>query len=303
MKLLRTALLLAACAVTPALALDAELLKYVGSDATAVAGVYVDRTLGSPLGVYLQSMGVAGSRDFKTFIELTGFDPRRDLREVILASPGGPHQKSGLVVARGTFNAAELGSAAIRSNRGVKESYAGVDVFHSAEGNGPWLAFPEPAIAVMGDEALLKAALDRRANASELNQRLLSKAQAASSHYDVWFASTGQRGIGFGRGKLSAESVDLASGGLTFGATIQLNAEAVMRTEKDAQSLVDTIRFVSSLMQMQGQRNAEINALTTLAQSAQTKVDGTTVSISASIPQADVERMLNRSKRIAAVRQ
>lgn len=302
MQLLRTALLFAACAATPVLALDAELLKYVGSDATAVAGVYVDRTLSSPLGVYLQSMNGSENRDFKTFIELTGFDPRRDLREIVFASPGGSRQKSGIVVARGAFNVSQLGTVTVQSNRGVKESYAGVDVYHAAEGKGPWFAFPEPSIALLGDEALLKAALDRRSNASGLEARLLAKAQAASARYDVWFASTGQRGVGFGRGKLSAESVDLASGGLTLGATIQLNAEAVMRTEKDAQSLVDTIRFVSSLMQMQGQRNAEINALTTLAQSAQTSVDGATVSISASIPQADVERMLNRSKRIAAIR-
>lgn len=303
MKLLQTAVLSVACFVSPVFALDAELLKYAGPEAKAVAGIYVDRTVGSPLGVYLQSMTGQGSRDFTNFIELTGFDPRRDLREIVFASSDGPRKKTGLMVARGTFNAAQLGGAAVLLQRGVKESYNGIDVYHGADANGPWLAFPEPTIAIMGDEATLKAALDRNAGASGLEPRLLAKAQTAGSRYDAWFASLGQPGMGFGRAKLAQEAVDTASGGLTFGSVIQLNAEAVMRTAKDAQSLVDVIRFASSMLQMQGQRNPSMTALATLVQSAQTKLDGSTVSISASIPQADVEQLLNRTKRTAVLRQ
>ena len=43
----------------------------------------------------------------------TGFDPRRDLREVLVASTSPPvkHQP-GLVLARGTFDAARIAAAA-----------------------------------------------------------------------------------------------------------------------------------------------------------------------------------------------
>src|SRR5688572_8865130 len=75
------ALFLAAC---PLFALDPGLLAYVASDATEIAGVYVDRTAGSPLGQFLQSRV---AKDLDRFGRATNFDPRRDLREVLFV-PG-----------------------------------------------------------------------------------------------------------------------------------------------------------------------------------------------------------------------
>ena len=49
--------------------------------------------------------------DFNKFVAATGFDPRRDLTEVIVASVDGQHNGHGLVVAHGTFNVPKLAVA------------------------------------------------------------------------------------------------------------------------------------------------------------------------------------------------
>ena len=57
-----TALWVVSPVVSPLLALDTDLLKYVGPDAKSVAGIYVDRAVSSPLGLFLQSRRRGESR-------------------------------------------------------------------------------------------------------------------------------------------------------------------------------------------------------------------------------------------------
>ena len=103
------------CLASPLLAVDSDLLRYIGPDTKQIAGAYVDRVVSSPLGLFLQSKAGAENRDFINFVTATGFDPRRDLREVIVASPGQAQARKGLIAARGAFNGAQLGALAVLS--------------------------------------------------------------------------------------------------------------------------------------------------------------------------------------------
>lgn len=290
---------MSACAVSPVLALDTELLNYVGPDAKAIAGIYVDRAVGSPLGMFLQSKAGANARDLDNFVQLTGFDPRRDVREVVMAAPS-QDQKAGLIVARGVFNGAQLGAAALLLNRGTKETYNGVDLYRAGSRPGaPVFGFPEPSIGLMGDEVLVKAALDRRRQPLAIDPKLISKINTASTSYDAWFASTGQPGLRFGKAQLPKEALDVVSGGVTLGSVVQLKAEAVMRSEKDANSLVEVIRFVTGMLAMRGQGNPDMARAFVFLQNAQTSVDGSTVLFSTSVPQAEIERLLSGPRKMA----
>jgi len=304
MTLLQTGLILLACTAPTLFASDPDLVKYVGTDAKEVAGIYVDRTVGSPLGSFVLSRLTQDSRDMQAFIAATGFDPRRDIREVFMASPGGQGQKTGLVVARGTFNTAQIATAAVEQGA-IKESYKGIDVYWIANGrrrsSNNWFAFPESSIGLMGDEAMVKAAIDRKATASALDARLAEKIQTASSRYDAWFASLGQPGATFGSTKLPQDTLEVISGGLTLGQDVRLSAEAIMRTEKDAQSLFELIRFFTGLAQMQQQRNPDVARFMSLLQNAETKVQGTTVLFSTSAPEADIENLIRGPRRTANI--
>jgi hypothetical protein len=299
---LQIAAMTALCVVAPAMAADPGLLQYVPADSKSVAGIYVDRAIGSPMGLFLQAQGLTDNPELQKFITATGFDPKRDLREVVVASSDPQGHKNGLVIARGQFDIAQIG--ALASMKGSsKESYEGVDVYTGTRRATKAFAFPEPTIALIGDAVSVKAAIDNRRQSGALDPRLSTKLQAASSRYDLWFASTGPQKIALGRAFNSQDAVDLISGGLTLGSVVQLNAEAVMRSEKDAQGLIGVIKLFSGLAQLQQQNNPEIARLAAILNTAETKVEGTTVLFSISAPQSDLELLFRGPRRTAVTRQ
>ena len=96
--------------------------------------------------------GLTDNPELQKFITATGFDPKRDLREVIVASSDPQGHKNGLVIARGQFDIAQIG--ALASMKGSsKESYEGVDVYTGTRRATKAFAFPEPTIALIGDAA------------------------------------------------------------------------------------------------------------------------------------------------------
>jgi len=303
MRLLQTAILIAAAAAAPALAVDSGLLRYVPSDAKSVAGVYADRVLGSPIGVFLRSQAGIDNSDFQKFVVASGFDPRRDLREVVFASTTPNTKGNGLAIARGEFNGAQIG-ALLQFRGGVKETVDGVDVYYTNTGRrGQAVAFPEPSVALAGDIALVKAAISAAKQSAALDPKLTAKIQTAGEHYDVWFASVGAQSLGIGKGFTAQESVDVVSGGAILGSVVQVTAEAVMRTEKDAQGLAGMIKLFTSMGQFQQRKNPQAEKLFAILNSAQTRIDGSTVSFTISAPEADLESLFSGSRQMAVNRQ
>ena len=271
------ALLLAAC---PLFALDPGLLAYVGSEATEVAGVYVDRTAGSPLGQFLQS---TVAKDLDRFGRATNFDPRRDLREVLFVP--GKQGTQGLVIARGVFEPKKLGRT-----RGLVN---GVELYQARYVKA-WLAFPEPTVALFGDEATLREVLARRGQTGTLDARLADKVHAASAKYDVWFAAKGRPGMSLGFGSETGpkiDTIDMVSGGATLGATVNVTAEAEMRSESDARSLVGLLKFVSGMVQAQAKNPNAAPALG-LLNNAEARAEGSTVSVTTWASEADLEQLV-----------
>ena len=80
-------------------------------DVKVVAGVNVDQAKNSPFGQFMLSRMQAGEGGLGKLTGATGFDPRRDLREILMGTVGQPGQK-GLVLARGTFDATRIFEAA-----------------------------------------------------------------------------------------------------------------------------------------------------------------------------------------------
>ena len=82
-----TALLLPAllCASQFLHAADPQLLNMVPPDAKVLAGINVDQARNSPLGQFLLAMMPADA-GFQQFVAVSGFDPRRDLHEILVAA-------------------------------------------------------------------------------------------------------------------------------------------------------------------------------------------------------------------------
>jgi len=87
--------------------------------------------------------------------------------------------------------------------------------------------------------------------------------------------------------------VQQASGGIKFGQTVQLSAEAITRSPKDASALVDVVKFVAGLIQTNRQGDKTAAQVSTLLDGLQTSAQGNTMTMTLAIPEATLEQMLS----------
>jgi hypothetical protein len=286
-------------------AADQQLLGLLMPDAKVVAGVNVEQAKNSPFGQFMLSRIQSDNEGLQRLMTLTGFDPRRDLREVLMATVGQPGQ-NGLLVARGNFDGAKILDAA-RAKGQTTENYKGVDILTGKEDSiAHALAFLDGSIAIAGDAANVRAAIDRRSNAASIDPALAAKVGQLSSSLDAWsvstvpFAALANEKVPDTRlnGMLNSDllkTVQQTSGGVKFGAIIQLSAEAVARNDKDASALADVVRFLGTMVQSNAP-TAGAAAITSLIQSLDVKADGNTVRVALAIPEEQLEKVISSTQ-------
>jgi hypothetical protein len=294
-----------------AFAADPALLQMVMPDSQVVAGLEVTQAKGSLFGQYVLSHLSVNDTKLQEFTSQTGFDPTKDVSEIVIASNWKPSTPANrwLVLADGTFNIAKI-TAAAQTNGGVASVYQGVNlVTHSASSStqvATALAFLGTSTALAGDITSVKAAIDRKQTNAPTDSNVFSKAQQVSSNNDFWFvtlvplsnfsgAIPDSNLSGAMQGNLFA-AINQASGGVRFGDTVTISAEAVTRSEKDAQALVDVVKFFAGLVQLNKQNNATAGQVATLLDTLQATTSGNTTSISLAIPEQQLEQLLNSAQ-------
>src|SRR4051812_45773294 len=178
--------LLAALAACSAFAADSSLLALLPPDAKVVSGMNVARSAASPLGQFVLQEMRKDNSDVNRMMTAMGFDPQRDLTEVLATSPDGAVHGQGLVLARGTFDTGKM-MAAARLSGATIINYK--DALVIAGKHNGWAAFADNQTLVAGDQELVKAALDRRGTGSSLEPKVLAKVNEVSSKYDAWAVS------------------------------------------------------------------------------------------------------------------
>jgi hypothetical protein len=305
-KLRRLAVLLALPIAT--WAADPGLLKLVMPDAKVIAGIQVDQTRNSLFGQYVLSPMQVDDSGFHTFIAQTGFDPRRDVSEILIASnweSTGPASRW-LVMARGSFNLGKIAAAAQGSGV-TTTNFQGFDILvHSAPAHPDVqnaIAFFNGSSAVMGDLASVKAAIERQTSGAPPSSQLLAKVKELSSKNDFWFvtlvpvsefagAMPDPNLSGAMKGNLLA-AINEASGGIRFGDTVNISAQAITRSDKDAQALVDVVKFVAGMVQLNRQNNPAAGQVATLLDTLDCTTAGNVTNVSLAIPESQLEQMLD----------
>jgi hypothetical protein len=300
---------LALCLSLPlgAFAADPALLQMVMPDAKVVAGLQVTQAKNSAFGQYVLSQLSVNDTQLEQFTSQTGFDPRQDVSEIVLASNWEPKTPGNrwLILADGTFNVAKITTAA-QANGGASSTYQGVNLLTYTAPNAQSstaIAFFSSSMAVAGDVTSVKAAIDRKQGNTPASSTVLNSAQQASANNDFWFATLvplsnfasaipNQQLSGAMQGNLFA-AINQASGGIRFGDTVTITAEAVTRSAQDAQALVDVVKFFAGLVQMNKQNNPTAGQVATLLDTLQPSVSGTTTTISLAIPEQQLEQLIN----------
>jgi hypothetical protein len=299
-------------------AVDAGLLALVPPDSQLVSGVHVTQSRVSPFGQFIISQFQTEHSDLQDLVKQTGFDPGKDVTEVLLTFNGKPKDGGGLVLARGNFDPDRIKTAAVAKGATV-ESYLGTDLIigggvaggHAVAPNkqNAVVALLSRSLAVAGDRDSVKYAI-AHANMAQpqgLNPALLAKVNAISASADAWFVSfvpgstvlpevmhTPAAGSSGNAQAAAIQSIVQSSGSIQFGDQIALSFQAETRSDKDATSLADVVRFVSSLIQMRRDSDPHFTTLANALDNMQLTTSGNKLSLALSIPEKDFEQFASQ---------
>jgi TonB family protein len=274
-------------------AADPQLLSLAMPDSQVMAGVNFEQVVLSPFGQYLLTEnGRLPNPGFTVLTEAAGFDPLRDLREILVSSNGKPG--SGIVLARGTFDVPKIVET-FQAGGGTVETYKGVPIIGKSQ--DAW-AFPDSTLAITGDAESLRAAIDRMSAPTAVSSALAVQVNQLSTTADAWFVSMMSPALLQPQtaGKTGAVpdpfamlgKVQQASGGVKFGANVVVNLQAVAQTEQDAAALATVLKSLPAMAVMNTPKG-EFGSALTLLQSLNVTVEGAVVKVSLSIPESQLE--------------
>ena len=239
--------------------LDRSLLALLPANATSLVGVDVERLKRTPAWRYWEEQSLrSNDTKFDEFTRETGFDPRRDVQELLVASTG---EKQYVAVARGTFNVANL-TRAMKAKNATVENYRGLEVLggEGKDQNGRF-CFLDDKTVLAGTRPELLGAIDRKLGGGPSltsNTSLLSRAQAISGTHQVWAVSSnpGQlvnrnlprsgnaQASNFARIFSTMSDTSLA---LDLSGGLELRAQGLCQSGQDAKTLADAVRGLVAL--------------------------------------------------------
>lgn len=298
--------------VFTASAADPQLLSMAMPDAKVLAGVNVDSAKASPFGMYVLAQMQTSNTDLQQLITLTGFDPTRDVDEVLVATPSTKGGKaSGLVLARGTFNPAMATLAATKG--AVTEIYNGITVIESPDKQAG-IAFISSTYVAAGDIASVQAAIDRVGSTPSLPAAVLAQVSQWSGSEDAWVVTTvplsalapsattstagSPAGTSAGNPIVAGvmQQVQQIAGGVKFGASVVGTAAIQADNAADATQLANTVQFMVNLMQMQSQKDPKLSGL---AQAVSVNAQGATVNVTLTLPEAQFQQLFQMERKAA----
>ena len=277
-------------------ALDPAMLNLVSPTASSLVGVDMVRVQASPFGAFLTKTLTQQVGELDKIVAATGFDPRRDLQEVLIAaSTTGATSASnhGLIIARGVFDQQRLlGMAKVAGL--LQTGYKGVTLLTSQQTNSDFQAAAFLAgYFVAGSRADVEGAIDRSLARTGSNN-LATRALLASTKYDAWLVTSMPSDLANAAGGaqgISLRGISSVAGGVQFGSLVDIGIEAEARSTQDAASLADVLRFAAAI----GQSNQAAAQIGNLLNSLTISTDGNIVRASLKVPQAEIEKLLNNN--------
>lgn len=303
MNLRRLFFAVAASAIT-VLAADPAMLRMLPADSAFLAGIRTDQVRTSRFGQFLLDQLKTEEANMNQFISATGFDPRRDLTELVVASANAHGMGATVVVARGKFDLAKIQAFAGKSGTQTI-AYQGFALMagHGADSSHGVLAVLDNNTAVAGELEAVKSAIDRHkaGGPGALDPKTSNRIMELSSKYDAWMMSASLARLaddvsnpqlgGVMAGDLM-KSMESVIGGVRFGANIELMTEATMRSEKDASALVDVVKFLAGMLQLNSQNDTRATEMAKLLDKMELKASGTQFRLLLAIPEDVVEGLV-----------
>jgi hypothetical protein len=264
---------------------DSTLAALMPPDATMLVGVRMETLDTTPL--YQKLLASQSLRQLDDFARETGFDPRRDVREMLIGSNG----KDVVLAARGTFRETNFEGL-------TKQTYKGYTL--SVRGQGG-VALIDGSTAVAGTLAAVEAVLDRHKSGDRTGpDDLLTRARQIPAQNQIWSVSNGFDNLltmrvpetgnlaNAGRILRSLENTTVVA---DFRAGVNGSLTGLCRTEQDAKNLGDAARGLIGLGRLSvPEKQPE---LLRLWDGIQVDQQQRTVTITVAVPEDLVEKLLD----------
>ena len=289
-------------------AVDQKLLNLVMPDAKILAGVNVESAKSSPFGQYVLAQIAPHNEELQKMAVMTGFDPRQDLVEILAATNGATGSHTGLALASGRFNTSAI-IAAATAHGATTQDYKGATIISdpnpkATEPGG--IAFLSSTIAVAGDLANVKAAIDRQSAPSKIDAGLAKQASDLSATQDAWVVSIiappappkpavagPQQGAGNPAAMIpmnALQQIQSGSAGVKFGTNVVVTAQAQADNAQDAANLAGMLQLLANMAKMQSDKNPQAAAL---ANALTVTSSGTTINATFTVPQEMLQNMVS----------
>jgi len=231
--------------------IDPTLAAFIPPDTVVLAGVRMDQLRATPLyGKLAQENRLPRFDEFRTE---SGFDPSRDIHDLLLASDG----KNMLAIAHGMF--------AARPAESLKAGdYKGYTLY--AKDQRGVIAFLDKATALGGPAASVRAAIDQfKSGGRGAPRDLMARADTLPAGAQIWAVVAGWRGAtpdqlramgNLGNMDRMLRSVEGANLTVDFRSGVHAAATGDCHTEPDAKTLADSLRGLTALARMAASRGA-----------------------------------------------
>lgn len=230
---------------------DKVLVQMTPPGSTGLLGVRIDEV--SRTDFYRKLVAGQTFAALDQFAEDSGFDPRRDVREILFATTRG----GGVLMARGTFHAGATPPSGARRVR-----HGDYDIWRRGD-NG--FCILDATLAVAGNIPAVEAALDEwKSGSHTAAQALLARVSMVSPQSQVW-------GISTGSGNFLGDNLPRSNSGLDFSHIFQgledtwfevdlttglkADAHGSTRSDQDAANLRDAVRGMVGLGRLQVPEN------------------------------------------------
>jgi hypothetical protein len=307
-----------------AFAADSQLMNLMMPDAKVVAGINATSAVHSPLGQFILSK--IGQLP-QGFITATGFNPFDDVSEVLAATSADPSNPGGLALARGTFPVDKITAALSGGSANWQATtYGGATLISTTNPKDKLakaVAFIGSSIAVAGDLASVKAAIDRSSGSNSIDPALAVTVNQLSTSEDEWLVSSVSIGslipanasMGAATGPAAMllplfKSIQSFQGGVKLGDNVVVTGEAVANSPQNAAALNAVIKLGLTLggaMASNAAKNPQLTEAIQLLQATQVTTNGSAVDVSLSIPEAQIETLVNSipapTKAVASIHQ
>ena len=273
-------------------------LAFIPRAAAIVAYANVREVMASELRQRLRRAMPAQENGRREFEDATGVNVETDIDRVVACfdpQDAGSDASSGLVLARGVFNEAKI-EGLMRDHGARVDAYKDKRIVVGESGpqhNNPALAFVEPGLIAIGDERLLRAAIDLEkagdnvtTNADVMRLvRALDNANAwAVGRFDA-LQSTAKLPPAVAR-QVPAITWFSISGRVTDGFDGVIRAET--RDQDAAKNLRDVVQGFIALAKLQAGGNSKLQSL---IQSLDVGGDDKTVALTFSMPGAAIDSL------------